>query len=83
VVAVSFFSARLARAGGKSLFWFLLPTILFIVLPIVFRVWKVMSEDIGWLDRVTRFAPFIIGFGVPIVLLLLVYSELRKRTLDN
>lgn len=83
VMVVSFFSARLARAGGKGSFWFLLPTFLFIVLPIAFRVWKVMSEDAGWLDRVARFAPFIIGFGAPIVLLLLVYSELRKRTLDD
>lgn len=83
VVAVSFFSARLARAGGKGSFWFLLPTFLFIVLPIAFRVWTAMSEDGGWLDRVTKFAPFVIGFGAPIVLLLLVYYELRKRTLDN
>lgn len=83
VVAVSFFSARLARAGGKGSFWFLLPTFLFIVLPIVFKVRTAMSEDVGWLDHVTRFAPFIIGFGAPIILLLLVYYELRKRTLDN
>jgi hypothetical protein len=83
VLTVSFFSARLARAGGKGSFWFLLPTFFFIVFPIVIRVWKAMSEDVSWLDRVAMFAPFIIGFGAPIVLLLLVYYELRKRTLDN
>ncbi len=83
VVAVSFFSARLARTGGKGSFWFLLPTFLFIVLPIAFRVWKMMSEDIGWFDRMIKFAPFIVGFGAPVVLLLLVYYELRKRTPGN
>ncbi len=83
VLVVSFFSVRLARAGGKGLFWFLLPTFLFIIFPIVFRFWKIMSEDVGWLDRLIRFAPFIIGFGAPIVLLLLVYYELRKRKLDS
>lgn len=83
VLLVSFFSARLARAGGKSTFWYLVPTFLFIVGPIIFRVWKLMSEDGGWLDRGMKFAPFMIGFGVPIVLLLLVYYELRKRTLEG
>lgn len=34
VAAVSFFSARLAKAGGKGSLWFFLPTIVFVpVLP--------------------------------------------------
>lgn len=79
VLVVSFFSARQARAGGKRFFWFFLPTILFIVCPLVFRVWEVMSEDVGWLERTAKIAPFMIGFGLPIVLLLFVYHGLRKR----
>ena len=81
VAAVSFFSARLARAGGKRSFWFLMPTLLFTVVPIAVMVWNALASDAGWLDRLMRLAPFFIGFGLPVTLLLLVYYELRKRTL--
>ncbi|MEO8007713.1 MAG: hypothetical protein ABI728_04225 [Betaproteobacteria bacterium] len=80
IIAVSFFSARLARAGGKSSFWFLVPTLLLIVIPIVMMIWKVWSDSSTWFDRVVALAPFLVGFGAPIVLLLIVYFELRKRT---
>lgn len=33
VAVVSFFSARLAKAGGKGSLWFLLPTLVFTVIP--------------------------------------------------
>ena len=82
IVAVSFFSARLARAGGKSSFWFLVPTLLFTVIPIVMMIWKAMSESTTWFDRAVALVPFIVGFGAPIVLLLVVYYELRRRTRD-
>ena len=83
VMAVSFFSARLAKAGGKSSFWFLLPTLLFTVLPIAFTVWKTITEDLSWIERITRLAPFIVGFAAPILLLLVVYFELRRRDLNG
>ena len=83
VTAVTFLSVRLARAGGKNSFWFLLPMLLFTVLPIAFVVWRAVTEDVSWLDRVVKLTPFIIGFGAPIVLLLIVYYELRKRTLND
>jgi len=82
IVAVSFFSARLARAGGKSSFWFLVPTLLFTVIPIVMTIWKAMSESTTWFERAVAIGPFIVGFGAPIVLLLAVYYELRRRTSD-
>ena len=83
VMAVTFLSVRLARAGGKSSFWFFLPMLLFTVFPIAIVVWKAMTEDVSWLDRVVKLTPFIIGFGAPVVLLLIVYYELRKRTLNG
>ncbi|MDD3814521.1 MAG: hypothetical protein PHZ02_07720 [Desulfocapsaceae bacterium] len=83
VMAVSFFSALSARSGGKNSFWFLLPALLFIVLPISFKIWKLMSEDLSWFDRGIRFAPFLLGFGAPVILLLVVYYELRKRNIDD
>ncbi len=83
VGAVSFLSARLAKSGVKSSFWFLLPTFLFTVIPIDFAVWKAMRSDARWLDLVAELAPFIVGFGAPIILLLIAYFELRRRTLKD
>jgi len=83
VAAVSFISARLAKAGGKSSLWFVLPTVVFTVIPIALMIWRGITENLSWFDRLVMLAPFIVGFGVPILLLLLVYYELRKRSLDG
>lgn len=82
VAVVSFFPARLAKAGGKGSLWFLLPTLVFTVIPISLMVWRGMTEDASWLDRLIMLTPFIVGFGAPIVLLL-VYYELRKRSISG
>jgi hypothetical protein len=79
VAGVSIFSARIAKTGGKTSAWFLLPTILFTVLPIAYTVWKVVTVDTGWLTMALKFGPFFIGFAVPVILLLIVFYELRKR----
>jgi len=34
VAGVSFFSARITKAGGKASAWFLLPTLLFTIFPL-------------------------------------------------
>lgn len=80
VIAVSFFSARLARAGGKNSAWFLLPTLLFTVIPIIYMIWTTMTANTTWIDRLINLTPFMISFGAPIILLLVAYYELRKRT---
>ena len=82
VAGVSFFSARIAKAGGKTSAWFLLPTILFTILPIAYTVWKVVTVDTGWLDMALKFGPFFIGFAGPVILLLIVFYELRKRIVN-
>jgi len=83
VTVVSFFSARLAKAGGNSSLWFLVPTLAFTVIPIALMIWRGITEDVSWLDRLIMLTPFFIGFGAPIILLLLVYYELRKRSLND
>jgi hypothetical protein len=83
VAAVTFFSARLARAGGKSSLWFLLPTLLFTVVPIAMNIWNAVTGTTSWLNRLSGLIPFILSFGAPIILLLLVYYELRRRTIDH
>jgi len=83
VAVVSFFAVRLAKAGGKSSFWFLLPTLLFTVVPIVIAVWQALTSEGNWIDRLFSLIPFFVGFGLPIILLVLVYYELRKRALNE
>ena len=39
------FSVRLAKAGGKSSFWFFLPALLFAVVPIVMAVWHALTNE--------------------------------------
>ena len=80
VAGVSFFSVRIAKAGGKTSAWFLLPTILFTVLPIAYTVWKIVTLDTGWFNMALKFGPFFIGFAGPVILLLVVFYELRKRS---
>jgi hypothetical protein len=81
VAAVSFFSARLARAGGRGSVWFLLPTILFTIIPLAYMIWHALTADVSGFERLAGFVPFLIGFAGPVLVLLLVYLELRKRTL--
>ena len=83
VTAVSFLTSRLAKAGVKGSLWYLLPTLLFTVLPIAFTAWKVLEHATGWFDRLKRLTPCIVGFVLPIVLLAIVYCELRKRTREG
>ena len=83
VAGVSFFSARIAKAGGKTSAWFLLPTVLFTIFPLSYTIWKAVTENKSWLGRGIGFGPFIIGFVAPVILLLVVFYELRKRTRES
>lgn len=83
VAAVSYFSARLARAGGRGSAWFLLPTILFTIIPLAYMIWHAWTAEVSGFERLAGFAPFLVGFAGPVLVLLLVYLELRKRTLNS
>ena len=83
VLVVLFFSGHLTRTRQENSFWFFLLIFLFIVVSIILMGWNVMTADVSWFERVVRLTPFIIGFSAPIVLLLIVYHELRKRALKD
>jgi hypothetical protein len=83
VAVVAILSARLAKAAGKSSLWFLLPVLIFTFTPIVLMIWRGITENVTWLDRLVMLTPFIVGFAAPIILLLLVYYELRKRSFES
>ena len=79
VAAVSFVSVRLAKAGGKSSAWFLLPTLLFTLLPLAISLWNAATAQTSAWERMIALAPLTIGFLLPVALLLAVFLELHKR----
>jgi len=79
VAAVSIFSARMARPGAGNGAWFVVPTLVFTALPLAARLFSLMSTEHSWWTRSVEFAPFLIGFAAPVLLLLLAYAELGRR----
>jgi hypothetical protein len=80
IAAVSMFSARMAGRGSNA--WFVVPTLLFTVLPLAARLWNLFAvEQSGW-TRMVEFTPFLVGFAGPVALLLITYVALgtKKRT---
>ena len=69
------------KLGDKA--WFLVPIVLFIFLPLAYRVWNLFSLETSSLTLAVNFTPLLVGFLLPVLLLLLVYAELRKRTIVN
>lgn len=79
VAAVTFFCAYMARVGAGHIGWFLVPTLLFTIIPVAARTWKFFTEERTWWERVVDHAPFLVGFLLPVLLLLVVFVELRRR----
>ncbi len=82
VAAVTFFCAQRANAGvgmGNRL-WFMVPAVLFTVLPLALQAWTLYTSETSLFTWVVSFAPLFVGFLLPVFLLWLTYAELRKRT---
>jgi hypothetical protein len=79
VAAVSVFSARMAGLGEGNSAWFVVPTMVFTVLPLGARLWTLATAEEGWWARSIEFGPFLIGFAAPVLLLLTAYLELGRR----
>jgi hypothetical protein len=79
VGAVSVFSARMATLGTGNHAWFVVPTLVFTAVPLAARLWTLFAVEQGWWTRTVDFAPFLIGFAVPVLLLLTAYLELGRR----
>lgn len=80
VAAVTFFCAQRANAGTGNKIWFMVPALLFTVLPLALEVWNLYSSETNALMWVVGFTPLFVGFLLPALLLWLTYAELRKRT---
>jgi hypothetical protein len=82
VAAVSLVGVRLAGIGARSTAWFLVPSLAFAVVPLVAKVWSALADKQStWTDHVIAITPLLVGFLIPVVLLVLVYIGLRRRTL--
>lgn len=77
VAAVAILSARMAGQGNNA--WFVIPTVLFTALPLGARLWTLLAAEGAAWTRAVEFAPFLIGFAAPVVLLLIAYLELGGR----
>ena len=80
VGAVSVFTARMAGLGRGNSAWFVVPTVVFTALPLAARLWALATVEQSWWTRTVEFAPFLIGFAAPVLLLLMAYLELGRRS---
>lgn len=83
VAIVTYFCAQRANIGPGNKAWFLVPAILFTLLPLALKAWDLVSSDTSSLTWAINFLPLLVGFVLPAFLLWLAYAELRKRTIDR
>lgn len=79
VAVVSYVCARLAKRGATSTIWFLIPTLLFTVLPLLAKAWSLFNSQTGIADTLIDLVPLLVGFVIPVCLLSSVYLDLRKK----
>jgi hypothetical protein len=83
-VGAAILSALLVAAvcilGART--WFVVPLALFVALPLAAGLWRLATSDEGWWARAVEFVPFLSGCAAPVLVLLAVYLELRRRALQ-
>jgi hypothetical protein len=79
VAVVSYVCARLAKRGATSTIWFLIPTLLFTVVPLLAKAWSLFTSQTGIVDALVDLVPLLVGFVIPVGLLSTVYLDLRKK----
>lgn len=80
VALVTFFCARLAKRGASSTVWFLIPTLLFTVIPLLAKGWSLFTSQTGIVDMLVDLVPLLVGFVIPVGLLSIAYLDLRKKS---
>ena len=78
VVVVSFFCARKARADAGNRAWFVVPVLLFAIIPTGVKLWVLLANERSASAKLWDSLPFVVGFVVPICTLLLVYWSLGR-----
>ena len=83
VVVVSAFFAHKARADAGKAAWFLVPVLLFAVIPTGVRLWGFFANERSLWTKLWDSLPFVVGFLIPIGTLLVVYSSLGRWKRQN
>ena len=78
VVVVSFFCGYRARAGEGNIAWFMVPVLLFAVVPTGVKLVELFANEKELWVRLWGSLPFVVGFLVPIGTLLVVYWSLGR-----
>ncbi len=80
VAAVFYYCGKKARAGLKYQGWIIVPTLIFTMFPIGWRVWDYFkAEEPSLLVELWKITPFLLSFVVPMGLLVVVYVSLGNR----
>jgi len=83
VAVVSLLCVWFAGTGAGNIAWVLVPSTLFVLVPLAVRLWGALADQQAtWVDRVIAITPLLVGFVIPVLLLLVVYAELRRKTRD-
>jgi hypothetical protein len=59
--------------------WFIIPSLLFIVVPFFLKIWQFFTEEKTLVERIIDQVPFLVGFLIPVLLLLWVYKNLQEE----
>ena len=79
VAAVCLAGLRLAGSGSGAA-WFLVPAVAFAVVPPAVKIWAALGDkDATWAQQLAAVVPVLVGFVLPVALLLVVYVALRRK----
>ena len=80
VAGVTFFSTYMASGGKQMKGWYLVPTILFVVIPTAYKAVKIIFFDTGTrLDMWAALAPLFFGFLLPAGILAFIYWRVWRE----
>ncbi len=78
-IVVSWFATRKAKASASSTAWFILPPLIFTVIPLVLKFLLSDREESLTLQMfLLSNLPFVLGFLLPVVVLLAIYWRMAK-----
>ena len=83
VFAVYAYCGKKAMASTATTTWFMLPVILFTVVPVAIKFWPDgASADSSLLVNLITNTPFVVSFILPVILLFVAYFMLAEHSED-
>jgi len=80
-IALFWYFGRLARDSGKGNGWLLIPPIIFTVIPVYLELTSLRAESgLSWWGQLLASLPWLIGFVIPIGLMMWIYIALGRHT---